>query len=70
MLQEHPDTVGGAMLTGVREAVRAFCMLTGDGADAIAAAAAQVDTDAVHRQRVSHPLFFPSCLFGIQPSND
>lgn len=27
-IQEHPDTVGGAMLTGVREAIRILDMLS------------------------------------------
>ena len=42
-LQEHPDTVGGAFLTGVREAVRALHLLreddpetAGDAADLVA----------------------------------
>ena len=48
--KEHPDTVGGAMLTGMREAVRAFHMLQGEDAFG-RAAAAQVDKDAVRKCR-------------------
>ena len=48
--KEHPDTVGGAMLTGVREAVRAFHALRGEDSFG-RAAAAQVDRDAVRKRR-------------------
>ena len=48
--KEHPDTVGGAMLTGVREAVRAFHALRGKDSFG-RAAAAQVDRDAVRQRR-------------------
>ena len=42
--------MGGAMLTGMREAVRAFHMLQGEDAFG-RAAAAQVDKDAVRKRR-------------------
>lgn len=48
--KEHPDTVGGAMLTGMREAIRAFHMLRGEEAFG-RAAAAQVDKDAVRKRK-------------------
>lgn len=52
--KEHPDTVGGAMLTGLREAIRVFHMLKGEDAFG-KAAAALVDKDAVRkRKKVSH----------------
>ena len=44
--------VGGAMLSGVREAVRALCTLAGDGEEAASAAAQQVDTDSASRRRL------------------
>ena len=37
--KEHPDTVGGAMLTGMREAARALGLLRADSEGAAAAAA-------------------------------
>jgi hypothetical protein len=42
--KEHPDTVGGAMLTGMREAARALGLLRADSQGA-AAAAAEVGAD-------------------------
>lgn len=48
--KEHPDTVGGAMLTGMREAIRAFHMLKGEDAFG-KAAALQVETDAVRKRK-------------------
>ncbi len=56
--QEHPDTVGGAMLTGVREAVRALHMLKGDDEDDVDVAAGAVDAPvpSKKRSRVSHDL--------------
>ena len=58
--KEHPDTVGGAMLTGVREAVRAFHALHGEDAFG-RAAAAQVDRDAVRKRRkVGRPRTLPA----------
>lgn len=50
--QEHPDTVGGAMLTGVREAVRALSLLRGDDAGFGAAAADDVATGPLVKRRV------------------
>ncbi|KAK9903424.1 hypothetical protein WJX75_005208 [Coccomyxa subellipsoidea] len=51
--KEHPDTVGGAMLTGMREAVRALHLLTGDDDAAAQTAAAQVDSVAAAKRRAS-----------------
>ena len=51
-LQEHPDTVGGAMLTGVREAVRALSLLRGDDVGFGAAAADDVATGPLAKRRV------------------
>jgi len=50
--QEHPDTVGGAMLTGVREAVRALSLLRGDDARFGAAAADDVATGPLVKRRM------------------
>ena len=59
--KEHPDTVGGAMLTGLREGVRVFHMLKGEDAFG-KAAAALVDKDAVRkRKKVCHPAVAPRC---------
>ena len=49
--QEHPDTVGGAMLTGVREAVRVLRMLKGDTEEEANAAAGAVDAGLPSRKR-------------------
>lgn len=49
--QEHPDTVGGAMLTGVREAVRALRMLKGASEEEANAAAGGVDGGLPSRKR-------------------
>ena len=48
--KEHPDTVGGAMLTGLREAIRVFHMLKGEDAFG-KVAAALVDKDAVRKRK-------------------
>jgi len=48
--KEHPDTVGGAMLTGMREAIRVFHMLKGEE-EFGKAAAALVDKDAVRKRK-------------------
>ena len=63
--KEHPDTVGGAMLTGLREAVRVFHMLKGEDAFG-KAAAALVDKDAVRKRKKASlistcHLFQPAC---------
>lgn len=50
-IQEHPDTVGGAMLTGVREAVRALRMLRGASEEEANAAAGAVDGGLPSRKR-------------------
>jgi len=50
-MQEHPDTVGGAMLTGVREAVRALRMLKGASEEEANAAAGGVDGGLPSRKR-------------------
>ena len=50
-MQEHPDTVGGAMLTGVREAVRALRMLKGASEEESNAAAGAVDGGLPSRKR-------------------
>ena len=50
-MQEHPDTVGGAMLSGMREALRALRLLKGDSDEVGATAAAAVDTS--HRPETS-----------------
>ena len=50
-MQEHPDTVGGAMLTGVREAVRALRMLRGASEEHANAAAGAVDGGLPSRKR-------------------
>jgi hypothetical protein len=50
--QEHPDTVGGAMLTGVREAVRALSLLRGDDARFGAAAADDIATGPLVKRRM------------------
>lgn len=50
-IQEHPDTVGGAMLTGVREAVRALRMLKGASEEDANAAAGAVDAGLPSRKR-------------------
>ncbi|KAK9805594.1 hypothetical protein WJX72_006757 [[Myrmecia] bisecta] len=49
--KEHPDTVGGAMLTGLREAVRALHMLKGDDDETGNAAANAVDTPLKVKKR-------------------
>ena len=49
--QEHPDTVGGAMLTGMREAIRALRMLGGDNEEIAAAIASHVDTSTAKKRR-------------------
>lgn len=51
-IKEHPDTVGGAMLSGLREAVRALHWLSGgDEETALGeAAAAQVASDTAHKK--------------------
>lgn len=51
MSQEHPDTVGGAMLTGMREAIRALRMLKGDNEEIAAALAAHADTSTAKKRR-------------------
>ena len=51
LLQEHPDTVGGAMLTGLREAVRALRMLKGASEEEANAAAGAVDGGLPSRKR-------------------
>lgn len=38
---QHPDTVGGAMLSGVREASRAMLLMKGGDADTISTMLAQ-----------------------------
>ena len=50
-MQEHPDTVGGAMLSGVREAVRAMRMLKGASEEEANAAAGAVDGGLPSRKR-------------------
>lgn len=49
--QEHPDTVGGAMLTGMREAIRALRMLGGDNEEIAAAIASHADTSTAKKRR-------------------
>ena len=49
-MQEHPDTVGGAMLTGIREAVRALHLLRRDSPEAAGEAADMVASET-HRPR-------------------
>lgn len=49
-LKEHPDTVGGAMLTGMREAVRILSMLRGDREEIASAAAAARDTSTAKKR--------------------
>ena len=50
-MQEHPDTVGGAMLTGVREAVRTLRMLKGASEEEANAAGGGVDGGLPSRKR-------------------
>ena len=58
-MQEHPDTVGGAMLSGMREALRALRLLKGDSDEVGATAAAAVDTSTARKRRqVTHILGF------------
>ena len=59
--QEHPDTVGGAMLTGVREAVRVLRMLKGDTEEEANAAAGAVDAGLPSRKRKQVCLCCLSC---------
>lgn len=65
--KEHPDTVGGAMLTGVREAVRAFHALRGEDSFG-RAAAAQVDRDAVRKRRKVRRLRWPPAAVAVSPA--
>lgn len=51
--KEHPDTVGGAMLSGMREAVRAVHLLAGDDDTAAHAASTQVDSITAAKGRPS-----------------
>ncbi|KAK9826354.1 hypothetical protein WJX81_001448 [Elliptochloris bilobata] len=51
--KEHPDTVGGAMLTGMREAVRALSLLRGDDGRFGAAAADDVATGPLVKRRAA-----------------
>ncbi|KAA6418404.1 MAG: hypothetical protein FRX49_11660, partial [Trebouxia sp. A1-2] len=57
---EHPDTVGGAMLTGVREAVRALRMLKGASEEEANAAAGGVDGGLPSRKRKQADGLLPS----------
>ncbi|KAL0040091.1 hypothetical protein WJX79_005960 [Trebouxia sp. C0005] len=58
--KEHPDTVGGAMLTGVREAVRALRMLKGASEEEANAAAGGVDGGLPSRKRKQADGLLPS----------
>ncbi|KAL3151309.1 hypothetical protein ABBQ38_013146 [Trebouxia sp. C0009 RCD-2024] len=58
--KEHPDTVGGAMLTGVREAVRALRMLRGASEEEANAAAGAVDGGLPSRKRKQTDDVMPS----------
>lgn len=58
--KEHPDTVGGAMLTGVREAVRALRMLKGASEEEANAAAGGVDGGLPSRKRKQSDGLLPS----------
>lgn len=60
-MQEHPDTVGGAMLTGVREAVRAVRMLRGASEEQANAAAGAVDGALPSRKRKQVSPCFSFC---------
>lgn len=51
LLQEHPDTVGGAMLTGMREAIRALRLLEGDNEEIASLLAAHADTSTAKKRR-------------------
>ena len=50
-LQEHPDTVGGAMLTGMREAVRAIHLLRGDSSSGAEAELDAIPIEAPKKKR-------------------
>ena len=52
-LQEHPDTVGGAMLTGLREAVRALHLLRGDSEAAGTDAADAIPSEAPRKRKAT-----------------
>jgi hypothetical protein len=58
--KEHPDTVGGAMLTGLREAMRALHLLAGDEERLGEAAAADVTTDVPRKKTRVRALAEPS----------
>ena len=61
MLQEHPDTVGGAMLTGMREAIRALRMFRGDREEVASLRASQADTSTAKKRRQVFPEISDAC---------
>ena len=57
--------MGGAMLTGMREAIRAFHILRGEDSFG-GAAAAQVEKDAVRKRKKVQRLFTPPAAVVMQ----